>query len=484
MKENTLIPMGSATKIYTAVAVMQLHEKGLLDIDRPVHEIVDPFLQRTNSTTLLELWGGDETINRVTTRELMGMRGCLSDYDDEKLQNFVLDPSNAGVTVNPYDYLHTWAQKSFLCEPGTGGSYSSIGFVILGLVCASSTNATQWSDFDQKSIFPDSLRQELDELVFSLGGSCSETIQNVGHQYAATFTSNGYWNTIHWEDIYNFDCLNGWTMGNIAAAASNTAAALYHLFSPNTKTPLVTQDSLKQMMDFKPLTVGWSVGLEYGLGMMRANYFPRDGVPSNLTTFVGHAGQDYGSSAFLHEYNEALDVAITLSSNTEYGMNCSLEAIMDNFQDSAYLGCIVWDSIVQIATNGTVQHLTCAGERNRRHRHLVQSHPPHQTWARRGAAYVRRLLRLLRLPEALYPWRRAEEAFAAPVFRGEARRRYFKKGAPDADAVRGLLGRRQQPRAQLPSFSSVVGGASAAPGEPSRRASDSERNDDGCSRGC
>lgn len=68
-------------------------------------------------------------------------------------------------------------------------------------------------------------------------------------------------------------------------------------------------------------------------------------------------------------------------------------------------------------------------------------------WARRGAAYVRRLLRLLRLPEALYPWRRAEEAFAAPVFRGEARRRYFKKGAPDADAVRGLLGRQCAPLA-------------------------------------
>ena len=97
MKEDTLIPMGSATKIYTAIAIMQLYEKGLVDIDRPVHEIVDPFLQRTNSTTLLELWGGDETINRVTVRELMGMRGCLSDYDDQALQNFVLDPSNAGV---------------------------------------------------------------------------------------------------------------------------------------------------------------------------------------------------------------------------------------------------------------------------------------------------------------------------------------------------------------------------------------------------
>jgi len=212
LKQNTLIPMGSATKIYTAVAIMQLYERGIIDIDRPVHEIVDPFLNRTNGTTLLELWGEDKTINQVTTRELMGMRGCLSDYDDGKLQSFVLNPSNAGVTIDPYDYLHVWAQKSFLCEPGSGGAYSSIGFVILGFVAASATNATTWKDFDQKSIFPDALRDELDSLIFSLGGRCSDEVeQNVSHQYAATFSShNNYWTTIHWEDIYNFDCLNGW----------------------------------------------------------------------------------------------------------------------------------------------------------------------------------------------------------------------------------------------------------------------------------
>jgi hypothetical protein len=158
-------------------------------------------------------------------------------------------------------------------------------------------------------------------------------------------------------------------MGNIAAKASDTSTALYHLFSPNTKTPLVSKESLKQMKDFKPLTVGWSVGLEYGLGMMRANYFHTNGVPSNLTTFVGHAGQDYGSSAYLHEYNEALDIAITLSSNTEYGMNCSLNPIMENFQDSSELGCHVWDEILQIVTNGSVGRLACTGTDRRRLSH-------------------------------------------------------------------------------------------------------------------
>ena len=82
----------------------------------------------------------------------------------------------------------------------------------------------------------------------------------------------------------------------------------------------------------------------------------------------------------------------------------------------------------------------------------VRGQPHPRRRAHGGVGAPRRRLRppaarLLRLPEALYPWRRAEEAFAAPVFRGEARRRYFKKGAPDADAVRGLLGRQCAPLA-------------------------------------
>ena len=53
---DSLFPSGSATKLYTSVAILQLHEKGIIDIDEPVHKIVDPFLQRTNKTTLFGIW--------------------------------------------------------------------------------------------------------------------------------------------------------------------------------------------------------------------------------------------------------------------------------------------------------------------------------------------------------------------------------------------------------------------------------------------
>ena len=74
-----------------------------------------------------------------------------------------------------------------------------------------------------------------------------------------------------------------------------------------------------------------------------------------------------------------------------------------------------------------------------------------ESWKRRGHGYIRRLLRMLRLPEDEYPWHEAEAAFNRPVFEGEARRRYFKKGAPDTDVSRPLMLR------QCPQLEAMVG---------------------------
>ena len=197
-------------------------------------------------------------------------------------------------------------------------------------------------------------------LTFPLLGKCSD-YANVSHQFAATFDQSeapGYWTTIHWNDIYEFSCLNGWTMGNIAAASSDTAGTMYHVFGKSASTRLLSNASLQAMQDFLPLTTGWSVGLQYGLGLMQVDMFPNKGASSEYTTFIGHAGQDYGSAATMHYYNEATDIAVTLASNTEYGMNCSLPNIYSNFQGPNYVACQVWSSVLDVATDGNVQ-LNC-----------------------------------------------------------------------------------------------------------------------------
>ena len=68
---------------------MRLHERGLIDIDAPISTYVDPLLQRENGTTMLELWGGDATVNNVTARLLMSKRAGMNDYDDDAYRAFV-----------------------------------------------------------------------------------------------------------------------------------------------------------------------------------------------------------------------------------------------------------------------------------------------------------------------------------------------------------------------------------------------------------
>ena len=77
--------MGSVTKLYTAVRVLQLHEIGLVDIDRPVHSYIDPFLMRTNGTTLMAIYH-NASINTITARQLMGMRSGVADYNNFAVQ--------------------------------------------------------------------------------------------------------------------------------------------------------------------------------------------------------------------------------------------------------------------------------------------------------------------------------------------------------------------------------------------------------------
>ena len=74
-------PSGSADKAFTAVACLRQAELGKLDLDKPVHIYIDPWHQEQGLPTLLHMWGGDETINTVTGRQLLQMRGGVADYN-------------------------------------------------------------------------------------------------------------------------------------------------------------------------------------------------------------------------------------------------------------------------------------------------------------------------------------------------------------------------------------------------------------------
>jgi CubicO group peptidase (beta-lactamase class C family) len=68
--------LGSVTKTITATAVLQLVEQGHIGLNDSITKYVDPFLARTNHTTLHALWD-NPLIHLVTVRHLLSMQSGL-----------------------------------------------------------------------------------------------------------------------------------------------------------------------------------------------------------------------------------------------------------------------------------------------------------------------------------------------------------------------------------------------------------------------
>ena len=58
---------------------------------------------------------------------------------------------------------------------------------------------------------------------------------------------------IAYEDLIDGSCLNGWTMGNLAATPQALAGALYNIFGTKPIAPILSSESIAQMMSFSPV---------------------------------------------------------------------------------------------------------------------------------------------------------------------------------------------------------------------------------------
>jgi CubicO group peptidase (beta-lactamase class C family) len=113
MTENTVVNIASATKTFTALAIMQLQEKGLLDITQPLNKYLPQFNPLTRGENL-----EDVTIKSVITHS-------------SGIQTDVL--KNADLGSGKYTDVLGFINESFLLyPPGLVEEYSNSGYNILG----------------------------------------------------------------------------------------------------------------------------------------------------------------------------------------------------------------------------------------------------------------------------------------------------------------------------------------------------------------
>ena len=113
----------SVTKIPTAIAILQLQEQGLLDLDDPVVDYL-PFFEVTYPST---------SSQPVTIRHLLNHSSGMPDAIPA-IYGWVHHPEDP--SVNQTDLikgkLPDYAKLTF--EPGTDTSYSNVGYMVLGAV--------------------------------------------------------------------------------------------------------------------------------------------------------------------------------------------------------------------------------------------------------------------------------------------------------------------------------------------------------------
>jgi len=123
--------MASITKTFTAIAVLQLVEKGKIDLDAEVQTYVPYFPEKK--------WP-------VISRYLLGHLGGISHYKDYDKEGHIK------VHKNTKEALAIFSGFDLVAEPGTRYNYSSYGFNLLGAVVEGASGQS-YSDYIKENIF-------------------------------------------------------------------------------------------------------------------------------------------------------------------------------------------------------------------------------------------------------------------------------------------------------------------------------------------
>lgn len=141
---DSICPVASITKVFCAVALMQLIENGLARLDTPVGEILPQF--------------NTPPYNKITLFQLLshtsGLEPDENTYEDKYRVSpwkHIEDDSKGCENLKEFDWISSALKIGLRKEPGTEWQYCSFGFVILGAVIEKLSGEFA-SDYIQKHI--------------------------------------------------------------------------------------------------------------------------------------------------------------------------------------------------------------------------------------------------------------------------------------------------------------------------------------------
>ncbi|MFJ8473474.1 serine hydrolase domain-containing protein [Kitasatospora sp. NPDC094011] len=286
MNSSWRFRVGSNSKMFAAVLVMQLAQEGRIDLDKPIRDYLP-------AGTLPESW-------TMTGRQVMEHRAGIYDHTNDLLEQAGEETTSAfearirSTVYAPADLVAMSVKHGQQYTPGSRYSYSNTDFVLMGLAVENLTGRP----------YQDVLR---DRIIEPLG--LEQTSFVVPDQRIAGAHITGYLtNDDRSKPLLDSTEQNGswvWSAGAVISTSGDLDTFLTALMA-GSQGGLVSDDSLHQMEAALPTP---TAKISYGLGLRR--------ISLSCGDVYGHGGivQGYQTQSFTTPDGRRSVVAFANASN-------------------------------------------------------------------------------------------------------------------------------------------------------------------------
>jgi len=341
---DQVIPMGSATKLFTAAAIMQMYDKGKIkSLHDPIYTYIDGFLYRSINETMTSLYG--PKAQKITFWHLLTMTSGLG-TPPAQINNtqdslfYIIDHPNLeakdlDITPADKDPLVMLRVVRLNHEPGTKTSYNEYNHILLGAALAVLSGKQTWHEYDQRDAIPPHLRAEFPKTQF-----CKY------QKYGDLTSYDLHFPYPPWR-LANVNCTASWTAGNIFTSAAEVAHFIHELLSPNGR--ILTPETRQLYFSTKPTFYG-GLGQQraYGLGIQW--YLPKtffgNATILGVQDGMGHWGNVLGISSMV-AYFPGVDATISATCGEIQLEHSTHKGFIQAWQDfwRSYAGNVrVWEN--------------------------------------------------------------------------------------------------------------------------------------------
>ena len=236
------VRVGSASKTFVAVVVMQMVQEGKVGLDEPIETYLPGLIK-----------GEGIDGSKITVRQLLQHTSGLPEYTDTYLSSKAAETENMQHYVPPRDLLDTALGKPAQFEPGTQWKYTNTNYIVLGMLVERVSQRPVGEQIDQRII------KKLGLSHTYLPGNGEKKLHGP-HPQGYHLNAEG-----KLEDVTDLDTSLAWAAGGMVS----TPSELNTFFQAVLDGRLLTQSSIDEMRNGAvDASSHLGPGTVYGLGLI------------------------------------------------------------------------------------------------------------------------------------------------------------------------------------------------------------------------